>query len=96
MARSTSINAKAKFECACSGVNEDPKSDKDSSASLSPFSIVPNPEMLEEIVKEKDRLRSTAIFFSAVELDKCLPRNFMDDKLFHNYWNLKLGFHISF
>jgi hypothetical protein len=64
-------------------------------APLNPFTIAPNQEMLEEIVKGKNKLRDTAIFFSAVDLEKCPPRKFMDD-WFHNYWNVKLGLHISF
>ena len=61
----------------------------------STFHVTPNPEMLNEIIKEKDRLRNSAIFFSAVEIDKVPARKFLDD-WFHNYWNLKLGYHISF
>ena len=61
----------------------------------STFHVTPNPEMLNEIIKEKDRLRNTAIFFSAVEIDKVPARKFLDD-WFHNYWNLKLGYQISF
>lgn len=37
------------------------------------FSISPNSEMLAEILEEKSRLKSTAIFFSAVEIDKVPP-----------------------
>jgi hypothetical protein len=51
--------------------------------------------MLNEIIKEKERLRNTAIFFSAVEIDKVPARKFLDD-WFYNYWNLKLGYQISF
>lgn len=93
--RSSIINNRARFEFASVGNNDASKSGKTPSASLSPFAIIPNLEMLEEIVKEKDRLRDTAIFFSAIEIDKCPPRKFMDD-WFHHYWNNKLGLHISF
>ena len=93
--RTSVINDKARFEFASTGNNDVSESGKTPSASLSPFAIVPNPEMLKEIVKEKDRLRDTAIFFSTVEIDKCPPRKFMDD-WFHHYWNNKLGLHISF
>ena len=61
----------------------------------SAFHVNPNPEMLNEIIKEKQRLRNIAIFFSAVEIDKVPARKFLDD-WFHNYWNLKLGYQISF
>ena len=59
------------------------------------FHIFPNHEMLTEIKNEKERLRNTAIFFSAVELDKVPARKFLDD-WFYNFWNLKLGYQISF
>ena len=69
--RTSVINDKVRFEFASTGNNDVSKSGKTPSASLSPFAIVPNPEMLDEIVKEKNRLRDTAIFFSVVEIDKC-------------------------
>ena len=59
------------------------------------FHIFPNHEMLTEIKNEKERLRNTAIFFSAIELDKVPARKFLDD-WFYNFWNLKLGYQISF
>ena len=93
--RSLVINDRARFEFASAGKNDFSKSGKTPSASMSPFAIVPNLEMLEEIVKEKNGLRDTALFFSAVEIDKCPPRKFIDD-WFHHYWNNKLGLHISF
>lgn len=61
----------------------------------SAFHVTPNPEMLNEIIKEKERLSNIAIFFSAVEIDKVLAKFFLDD-WFYNYWNLKLGYQISF
>ena len=68
---------------------------KDGKCSPTHFSLIPNSEMVAEITKEKCRLKDTAIFFAAVEVEKCPPRKFMDD-WFHNFWNTKLGFHISF
>ena len=95
VARSPSINARARFDCASVYDVGSSEAGKIPAAPLNPFTVAPNQEMLEEIVKEKDRLRDTAIFFSAVDLEKCPPRKFMDD-WFHNYWNIKLGLHISF
>lgn len=87
------INASVRFSL--SNSNEAVDSGKVTGVAPLSFSISPNPEMLDEISKEKNRLRNFSIFFSAVEVDKCPPRKFLDD-WFHNYWNLKLGYHISF
>lgn len=87
------VDASAKF--ISSTPDGAPNFGKGPGVSNNPFSVMPNPEMLVEILNEKNRLRNCAIFFSAVELDKCPPRKFLDDWL-HNYWSLKLGFHISF
>lgn len=93
--QSSVINDREKFEFASVGNKGASETGKTPSTSLSPFAIIPNPKMLEEIVKEKHRLRGTVIFFLAIEIDKCPPRKFMDDWFLH-YWNIKLGLHISF
>lgn len=96
VSRTADLNPKARFDQVCPSSNEkSAEHGKSPSASLASFSVVPNLEMLNEISKEKSRLSNTAIFFSVTELDKCPPRKFMDD-WFHNFWNNKLGFHISF
>lgn len=59
------------------------------------FCILPNDEMLKEIISKKSRLSDTAIFFACVNIEKCPPRKFLDD-WFHHLWNLKLGLNISF
>ena len=89
------VDAKARFVVTGLDQNEAAPTGKTPLVSSVPFSLNPNSEMITEIVKEKNRLKDTAIFFAAVEIDKCPPRKFLDD-WFHNFWNIKLGFHISF
>lgn len=89
----TTVAASAKFCLSLQHENAEPG--KGSMDTLKSFSISPNPEMLGEIEKEKSRLKNYAIFFAAVDIDRCPARKFLDD-WFYNYWNLKLGHSISF
>ena len=95
MAYSTNVSSKARFEFSTPCSDEATENGKFTSTTTTPFVVVPNLEMLDEIFKEKSRLRNYAIFFLTIELDKCPPHKFMDN-WFHNFWNNKLGFNISF
>ena len=94
MSASGKIDDKARF-IVNPGNNEGAFQGKSPLASMVSFSLTPNSEMLAKIVKEKNKLKDTAIFFASVEIDKCPPHKFLDD-WFHNFWNIKLGFNISF
>ncbi|XP_059064486.1 uncharacterized protein LOC131856648 [Cryptomeria japonica] len=96
VASTAGFNGKARFDVISPSSNEAPsEASKSPSAPSVSLSIIPNSDMLDEILKEKNRLCNLAIFFSATEIDKCPPRKFMDD-WFHNFWNNKLGYHILF